>query len=119
MNNPATGTTVNVGVMRAGERSNIICPEAYAEIDLRAIDPEEMESAIEAMRQIAAALDGPGHHNRILGRSVLSAAACQAGQRAAVRADAGDRVHGWLRGARHRERRRLGRQPHRPDRPDH
>ena len=54
LNNPATGTTVNVGVMRAGERSNIICPEAYAEIDLRAREPEEMEGAIEAMRQIAA-----------------------------------------------------------------
>lgn len=53
LNDPATGTTVNVGVMKAGERSNIICPEAYAEIDLRARHPEEMESAIEAMRQIA------------------------------------------------------------------
>lgn len=54
LNDPVAGTTVNVGVMRAGERSNIICPEAYAEIDLRARDPEAMESAIEAMRQIAA-----------------------------------------------------------------
>ena len=55
LNDPATGVTVNVGVMRAGERSNIICPDAYAEIDLRALDPEDMESAIEAMRQVAAA----------------------------------------------------------------
>jgi glutamate carboxypeptidase len=53
LNDPSTGVTVNVGVMRAGERSNIICPEAYAEIDLRALDPEAMESTIEAMRQIA------------------------------------------------------------------
>jgi glutamate carboxypeptidase len=59
LNKPSTGTTVNVGVMRAGERSNIICPEAYAEIDLRAIDPEEMESAIEAMRQVASATTVP------------------------------------------------------------
>jgi glutamate carboxypeptidase len=59
LNDPSTGTTVNVGVMRAGERSNIICPEAYAEIDLRALDPEEMESAIEAMRQVAAATTVP------------------------------------------------------------
>jgi len=59
LNDPSTGTTVNVGVMRAGERSNIICPEAYAEIDLRAIDPEAMESAIEAMRQVAAATKVP------------------------------------------------------------
>ena len=59
MNDLSKGTTVNVGVMRAGERSNIICPDAYAEIDLRAIDPEEMESAIEAMRQVAAATTVP------------------------------------------------------------
>ena len=50
----AAGTTVNVGVMRGGERSNIICPEAYAEIDLRALNPARMEAAIEAMREIAA-----------------------------------------------------------------
>jgi glutamate carboxypeptidase len=59
LNKQETGTTVNVGVMRAGERSNIICPEAYAEIDLRALDPEEMESAIEAMRQVAASSTVP------------------------------------------------------------
>ena len=59
LNDPSTGTTVNVGVMRAGERSNIICPEAYAEIDLRALDPEAMESAIEAMRQVAASTTVP------------------------------------------------------------
>ncbi len=47
------GTTVNVGVVRGGERSNIICPEAYAEIDLRALDPARMEAAIAAMHQIA------------------------------------------------------------------
>ena len=49
----AAGTTVNVGVLRGGERSNIICPEAYAEIDLRALEPEKMEAAIAAMRAIA------------------------------------------------------------------
>jgi glutamate carboxypeptidase len=54
LNDPASGTTVNVGVMRGGERSNIICPQAYAEIDLRALDPELMEAAIAAMREIAA-----------------------------------------------------------------
>lgn len=54
LNSPETGTTVNVGVIQAGERSNVICPEAYAEIDLRATDPEAMETAIENFRQIAA-----------------------------------------------------------------
>jgi glutamate carboxypeptidase len=53
LNDPSSGTTVNVGVVRGGERSNIICPEAYAEIDLRALDPDRMEAAIRAMREIA------------------------------------------------------------------
>lgn len=53
LNDPAVGTTVNVGVVRGGERPNIICPEAYAQIDLRAIDPDSMEAAIRAMQEIA------------------------------------------------------------------
>jgi glutamate carboxypeptidase len=53
LNDLESGTTVNVGVMRGGERSNIICPEAYAEIDLRALDPDKMEAAIAEMRRIA------------------------------------------------------------------
>jgi glutamate carboxypeptidase len=69
LNDPTTGTTVNVGVMRAGERSNIICPEAYAEIDLRALDPEAMESAIEAMRQLAAASTVPDTTTEFWGES--------------------------------------------------
>ena len=35
MNNPATGITVNVGVVRGGTVSNVVAAEATAEIDLR------------------------------------------------------------------------------------
>lgn len=48
-----SGTTVNVGVVRAGERSNIIADRAYAEIDVRAVDQEEAERLDAAMRSIA------------------------------------------------------------------
>ena len=54
LNDLAAGTTVNVGVLRGGERSNIICPEAFAEIDVRALDADKMESTIAAIRRIAA-----------------------------------------------------------------
>jgi glutamate carboxypeptidase len=41
LNDPATGTTVNVGLTRGGTRSNVVAAEAYAEIDLRVMTPEE------------------------------------------------------------------------------
>lgn len=63
----AAGTTVNVGVMRGGERSNIICPEAYAEIDLRASTPEAAEAAIAAIRRIAEASTVPGATGELWG----------------------------------------------------
>jgi glutamate carboxypeptidase len=47
------GTTVNVGVFRAGERSNVVADKAYAEIDLRAWTPEAANRAIRQMREIA------------------------------------------------------------------
>ena len=53
LNDLDAGTTVNVGIVRGGERSNIICPETYAQIDLRAVDPDRMDAAIAAMLEIA------------------------------------------------------------------
>lgn len=47
------GTTVNVGVFRAGECSNVIAGKANAEIDLRAWTPEAASHAIRQMREIA------------------------------------------------------------------
>ena len=35
MNAPSDGTTLNVGVVRGGTRSNVVAAEAYAEIDVR------------------------------------------------------------------------------------
>ena len=47
-----TGTTVNVGTVRGGERPNVVADRAFAEIDLRAWTPEAAQEAIAAMRAI-------------------------------------------------------------------
>jgi glutamate carboxypeptidase len=49
----AEGTTVNVGVVRGGERSNVVADRCQAEIDLRAWTPEAAERAIARFRAIA------------------------------------------------------------------
>ena len=48
------GTTVNVGVVRGGERSNVVADRCYAEIDLRAWTPAAGEKAIARFHEIAA-----------------------------------------------------------------
>ena len=50
----ATGTNVNVGVIRGGERPNVIAAEAYAEIDIRVADQPTAEAIDRRMREIAA-----------------------------------------------------------------
>jgi glutamate carboxypeptidase len=47
------GTTVNVGVVRGGERSNVVADRCYAEIDLRAWTPAAAEKAAARFREIA------------------------------------------------------------------
>src|SRR5262249_16222758 len=49
----AEGTTVNVGVVRGGERSNVVADRCYAEIDLRAWTPAAADKAIARMHKIA------------------------------------------------------------------
>lgn len=49
-----SGVTVNVGFVRGGERANVISPEAYAEIDVRAFSKADIERIEAAMRGIAA-----------------------------------------------------------------
>jgi len=49
----AEGTTVNVGVVRGGERSNVVADRCYAEIDLRAWSPAAADKAIAHFREIA------------------------------------------------------------------
>ena len=53
MTDLAGGTTVNVGVVRGGERSNVVADRCYAEIDLRAWSPAAAEKAIAHFREIA------------------------------------------------------------------
>jgi glutamate carboxypeptidase len=53
MTDLAEGTTVNVGVVRGGERSNVVADHCYAEIDLRAWTPAAAERAIARFRAIA------------------------------------------------------------------
>jgi glutamate carboxypeptidase len=54
---PARGITVNVGLVRGGERVNIVAPEAIAEAEVRllsAADREEIEGRIRALRPLVA-----------------------------------------------------------------
>jgi glutamate carboxypeptidase len=53
MTDLAEGTTVNVGVVRGGERSNVVADRCRAEIDLRACTPAAAEKAIAHFREIA------------------------------------------------------------------
>jgi glutamate carboxypeptidase len=55
----ATGTNVNVGVIRGGERPNVIADEAYAEIDIRVADLPTAKSIDKRIREIAAARTVP------------------------------------------------------------
>jgi glutamate carboxypeptidase len=53
MNDPATGVTVNVGVVRGGTTSNVVAAEAVAEIDVRFstnADAERIEHQINSLR---------------------------------------------------------------------
>ena len=55
----ATGTNVNVGVIRGGERPNVIADQAYAEIDMRVADLQAAQSIDQRIREIAAAQTVP------------------------------------------------------------
>ncbi len=55
----ATGTNVNVGVIRGGERPNVIADQAYAEIDMRVADLQMAKRIDQRIREIAAAQTVP------------------------------------------------------------
>jgi glutamate carboxypeptidase len=55
----ATGTNVNVGVIRGGERPNVVADEACAEIDIRVADQSAAQAVDQRIRQIAAASSVP------------------------------------------------------------
>ncbi|MBI1733649.1 MAG: M20 family metallopeptidase [Candidatus Rokubacteria bacterium] len=67
MTDLAEGTTVNVGVVRGGTRSNIVADRCYAEIDLRAWTPDAADRAIARFREIAARADVPDTTARLWG----------------------------------------------------
>ncbi|MFC9325719.1 M20/M25/M40 family metallo-hydrolase [Kitasatospora sp. NPDC057015] len=48
------GVTVNVGVVRAGTRANIVCPEAELRVEVRATTTEGLHLAADAVRALAA-----------------------------------------------------------------
>jgi glutamate carboxypeptidase len=53
LTNYAAGTTVNVGVMRGGERPNVVAAHAECEFDLRVLTVDEAERAQRQFREIA------------------------------------------------------------------
>ncbi|WP_431683762.1 M20/M25/M40 family metallo-hydrolase [Kitasatospora sp. KL5] len=48
------GVTLNVGVVRAGTRTNIVCPEAELQVEVRATTTAGLHTAIAAIRRAAA-----------------------------------------------------------------
>jgi glutamate carboxypeptidase len=55
---PEQGTTINVGVVQGGTRSNVIAAHAEAEIDLRVWTPQEAERIDSALRGLQPAAPG-------------------------------------------------------------
>lgn len=56
--NPEMGTTVNVGVVHAGTRSNVVAAEAQAAIDIRVASGAEAERVVDFMRRLAPRREG-------------------------------------------------------------
>jgi glutamate carboxypeptidase len=54
------GTTVNVGVIRGGERSNVVPDRASADVDLRIWNAEEADRVLRAFHEIAEHSTVPG-----------------------------------------------------------
>jgi glutamate carboxypeptidase len=60
LNGRWNGVTVNVGVVRAGTRANIVCPEAELRAEVRATTTEGLHRAADAVRALAAREIVPG-----------------------------------------------------------
>lgn len=61
------GTTVNVGVVGGGLSFNTVPGEAYCDVDIRVLTPDDAERAVAAVRQIAAREDVPGTTTQLKG----------------------------------------------------
>jgi glutamate carboxypeptidase len=59
---PASGTTVNVGVVHGGTRPNVVAALARAEIDVRFTRASEAERIVAAIRGLQPTLDGARLH---------------------------------------------------------
>lgn len=59
------GVTVNVGVIRAGTRANIVCPEAELRIEVRASTAAGIDAARAAIKTAASRPDVPGTNARV------------------------------------------------------
>ena len=58
LNAPERGTTLNVGVLRAGTRANVVAAHAEMEVDVRAACPDEAERVNAALRGLTPVLSG-------------------------------------------------------------
>jgi glutamate carboxypeptidase len=66
LNDPAGGTTVNVGIIDGGMRPNVVAPESRAEVDVRVRtqhDADRLEAAIHALQPTV-----PGTELKVTGR---------------------------------------------------
>lgn len=60
LNGVVDGMTVNVGVIRAGSRPNIVCPSAVLEVDVRAVELASFTEAIAEVERVASEVRVPG-----------------------------------------------------------
>ena len=63
----STGTTVNVGVIKGGTRSNVVAESAYAKVDLRVKSKEEGDRIQAAVAEIAEDIVVSGTETKIVG----------------------------------------------------
>lgn len=78
---PEVGTTVNVGIVRGGERANVVAQHAECEFDLRVLDTEEAERAQREFGEIAALQFVPDTRTELTGGMMfppLSSRRCNA-----------------------------------------
>jgi len=52
------GTTLNVGVIRGGTATNVVPEEAVAEVDLRIMEPREVERILDSLHSLKPVMDG-------------------------------------------------------------
>lgn len=67
LTDPTEGTTVNVGVVRGGERANVVPDYCYAEVDLRVWTPEAAARAEARFREVATQPHVPDTTGRLVG----------------------------------------------------